>query len=97
MGSPGQPCMVPTHAQGPCSLPLCGPLSRSHPLWLQGTWAALASHAWSAPAQVLVKAIATRLQQHNLKLVSRAYANIGPNKLAAILGVTPDAAVQSEL
>ena len=63
---------------------------------LQGTWAALASHAWSPPAQIFVKAIAARLQQHNLKLVSRAYANIGPNKLAAILGMSPDAAVQGK-
>eukprot|EP00891_Asterochloris_glomerata_P007418 jgi/Astpho2/7418/Aster-02002 len=73
----------------PCKL-----LSRSDSRWLQGTWAALASHAWSPPAQLLVKAIAGQLQQHNLKLVSHAYANIGPNKLAAILGMTPDAAVQ---
>ena len=64
---------------------------------LQGTWAALASHAWTPPAQILVKAIADRLQQHNLRLVGRAYATIGPSKLAAILGMTPDAAVQGKL
>ena len=96
MSSPGQLCMVPKYAKGLCSLPTCKLSSCSHLCWLQGTWAALASHAWSHPAQILVKAIADRLQQHNLKLVSRAYATIGPNKLAAILGMTPDAAVQGE-
>lgn len=55
-------------------------------------WAALAAYPWSPVLVPLVEALTERLRRQQMDLVARAYSSIMPSRLAALCGVTEDAA-----
>jgi hypothetical protein len=62
----------------------------------EAVWAALA-YAWPEQLQGVAAALRTRLQQRAFELVERAYADLTPTRLSALMGVTQEEAVQGEL
>ncbi len=58
----------------------------------QGVWRALATPSWKPQSQPLLEAIATRIREHNLQLLTRTYSTISVPKVAMMLGI-PDADV----
>lgn len=51
---------------------------------------------WSPQAQPVVDALAIRLRLRMLDLVGRAYSDLSPAKLAILLGLSEQEAVQGE-
>ena len=58
----------------------------------QGVWQALAAPSWKRQSQPLLGALATRIREHNLQLLTRTYTTISVPKVAVMLGI-PDSDV----
>ena len=63
---------------------------------IQGTWSALAAFAWQPAAAPLVAALAGRIRQRTLGVLSSAYSTILAPRAAAFLGLPETDAIARE-
>jgi hypothetical protein len=64
-------------------------------LWVrdyEGVWPQL-RFGWTAQLQPLAEALAGRVRQRTMRLVSAAYSTLSPEKLAALLGTSQQEAI----
>jgi hypothetical protein len=61
----------------------------------QGVWQALQGFPWSAPLRALTDALAAKLRQELLDLISTAYATITPAKAASLIGLSEQDALST--